>query len=115
MRYAFLDLCIDARQKVLPALMEADRIALCSRKCVPNAGGRAARGGSTGSRSCCVGITFALCHTRRATSPIENLNGSLTCHCRNVKRWGDGQMVRRWVVCALRGCSLSILVAAPRR
>jgi len=36
-----------------------------------------------------------------ATNPIENLNGSVARFSRNVKRWGDGQMVLRWVASAL--------------
>jgi transposase-like protein len=62
-----------------------------------------------------LGITGALYRTLRTTNPIENLNGSVTRYCRNVKRWGDGQMVLRWVASALsdaahrmrklRGCS----------
>lgn len=40
-RHAFLGLCIDAGQKVLAAMMEADRIALCGPKGVPDAGRRA--------------------------------------------------------------------------
>jgi len=51
----------------------------------------------------------------RTTNPIENLNSSVARYCRNVKRWGDGQMVLRWVASSLsdaasrmrklRGCS----------
>ena len=62
-----------------------------------------------------LGITGALYRTLRTTNPIENLNGSVARYCRNVKRWGDGQMVQRWVASALsdaaarmrklRGCS----------
>lgn len=62
-----------------------------------------------------LGITGALQRTLRTTNPIENLNGSVARYCRNVKRWGDGQMVLRWVASALsdaagrmrklRGCS----------
>jgi putative transposase len=48
-----------------------------------------------------LGITGALYRTLRTTNPIENLNGSVAHHCRNVKRWGDGQMVLRWVASAL--------------
>lgn len=61
-----------------------------------------------------LGITGALHRTLRSTNPIENLNGSVARYCRNVKRWGDGQMVLRWVASAmsdaatrmrkLRGC-----------
>lgn len=49
-RHAFLGLCIDAGQKVLAAMMEADRIALCGPKGVPEARRRAVRGGSTASQ-----------------------------------------------------------------
>jgi transposase-like protein len=49
-RHAFLGLCIDAGQRVLAAMMEADRVALCGAKNVPNEGRRAVRGGSTASR-----------------------------------------------------------------
>jgi len=35
-QHAFLGLCIDAGQKVLAALMEADRVALCGAKGVPS-------------------------------------------------------------------------------
>ena len=49
-RHAFLGLCIDAGQKVLAALMESDRIALCGPKGVPDAQRRAVRGGSTASQ-----------------------------------------------------------------
>src|SRR5512145_275622 len=48
--HAFLGLCIDAGQKVLAAMMEADRIALCGPKGVPDAARRAVRGGSTASQ-----------------------------------------------------------------
>jgi hypothetical protein len=49
-RRAFLGLCIDAGQKVLAALMESDRIALCGAKGVPDAQRSALRGGSTASQ-----------------------------------------------------------------
>ncbi|MFN3591384.1 MAG: IS256 family transposase [Thermaurantiacus sp.] len=48
-----------------------------------------------------LGITGALYRTLRTTNPIENLNGSVAHYSRNVKRWGDGQMVLRWVASAL--------------
>ena len=48
-----------------------------------------------------LGITGALYRTLRTTNPIENLNGSVARYARNVKRWGDGQMVLRWVASAL--------------
>jgi transposase-like protein len=49
-RHAFLGLCIDAGQRVLAAMMEADRVALCGAKGVPDESRRATRGGSTASR-----------------------------------------------------------------
>ena len=52
-----------------------------------------------------LGITGALYCTLRTTNPIENLNSSVARYCRNVKRWGDGQMVLRWVASALSDAS----------
>lgn len=49
-RHAFLGLCIDAGQRVLGAMMEADRVALCGAKGVPDAARHAVRGGSTASQ-----------------------------------------------------------------
>jgi putative transposase len=49
-RLAFLGLCIDAGARVLAAMMEADRVALCGAKGVPDEDRRAVRGGSTSSR-----------------------------------------------------------------
>lgn len=48
-----------------------------------------------------LGINGALYLTLRSTNPIENLNGAVAHHTRNVKRWRDGQMVLRWVGAAL--------------
>jgi putative transposase len=48
-----------------------------------------------------LGIDGALYLTLRSTNPIENLNGAVAHHSRNVKRWRDGQMVLRWVGAAL--------------
>ena len=53
-----------------------------------------------------LGITGALYRTLRTTNPIENLNSSVARYCRNVKRWGDGQMVMRWVASALSDAAL---------
>ncbi len=53
-----------------------------------------------------LGITGSLYRTLRTTNPIENLNGSVARYCRNVKRWGDGQMVLRWVASALSDASM---------
>jgi putative transposase len=46
---AFHGLCVQAGKAVLAAMMEADRIALCGPKGVPDAGRRAVRGGTTPS------------------------------------------------------------------
>ena len=39
----------------------------------------------------------ALRRTFATTNPIENMNGSLRRIARNVKRWKDEAMIRRWV------------------
>jgi transposase-like protein len=39
--------------------------------------------------------------TLSTTNPIENLNGAIRRVTRNVKRWRDGTMVRRWVATAI--------------
>jgi len=48
-KHAFYGLCINAGKQVLAAMMEADRIALCGPKGVPDVDRRAVRGGSTRS------------------------------------------------------------------
>lgn len=72
-------------------------------------------GFAVASRGNCRPSPGPLYRTLRTTNPIENLNSSVARYCRNVKRWGDGQMVLRWVASALsdaatrmrklRGCS----------
>ena len=44
-RHAFYGLCVNAGKQVLAAMMEADRVALCGAKGVPDAKRRAGRGG----------------------------------------------------------------------
>jgi putative transposase len=39
--------------------------------------------------------------TLSTTNPIENLNGNIRRITRNVKRWRDGAMVRRWIGASL--------------
>jgi transposase-like protein len=64
--------------------------------------------------------------TLSTTNPIENLNGGIRRVTRNVKRWRDGNMVKRWVATSvleaargfrrLRGFQgMPTLVAALRR
>jgi transposase-like protein len=48
-----------------------------------------------------LGIASALYRTLRTTNAIENLNGSIANHTRNVKRWSDGRMTLRWIASAL--------------
>ncbi len=59
----------------------------------------------------------------RSTNALENLNGTVGFHTRNVKRWRNGLMVQRWVAMALteaekkfrriRGCgAMEHLIAA---
>jgi transposase-like protein len=48
-----------------------------------------------------LGIDGALARTLRTTNPIENLNGAVAHHTRNVRRWRDGQMLLRWIGAAL--------------
>jgi transposase-like protein len=44
-----------------------------------------------------LGLTGTLRRTFATTNPIENMNGSLRRVARNVKRWKDEAMIRRWV------------------
>ena len=46
-QHAFFGLCVNAGKQVLAAMMEADRVALCGAKGVPDAKRRATRGGHT--------------------------------------------------------------------
>ncbi len=44
-----------------------------------------------------LGLTGTLRRTFATTNPIENMNGALRRVTRNVKRWKDEAMIRRWV------------------
>lgn len=48
-----------------------------------------------------LGIDGSLYRSFRTTNPIENLNGRVEHHTRNVKRWRDGEMVMRWIAHSL--------------
>ena len=52
-----------------------------------------------------LGIDGTLYKTLRTTNPIENLNGRVAHHTRNVKRWRDGEMVLRWIAASLNQAS----------
>ena len=71
-------------------------------------------------------LPASLERTLSTTNPIENLNSGIRRITRNVKRWRDGDMVRRWVATSvleaergfrrLRGFQgMPILLAALRR
>src|SRR6266568_2178689 len=49
-----------------------------------------------------LGLPPPLARTFSTTNPLENVNGSIRQTCRNVKRWQDGTMIRRWTALALR-------------
>ncbi len=44
-----------------------------------------------------LNLPAGLRRTFATTNPIENMNGSLRRIARNVKRWKDEAMIRRWV------------------
>ena len=44
-----------------------------------------------------LALSKSLQRTFATTNPIENMNGSLRRIARNVKRWRDESMIRRWV------------------
>jgi Transposase, Mutator family len=44
-----------------------------------------------------LNLPASLRRTFATTNPIENMNGSLRRIARNVKRWKDETMIRRWV------------------
>ncbi len=48
-----------------------------------------------------LGIHGVLYKSLRSTNAIENLNGTVGFHTRNVKRWRNGLMIQRWVAMAL--------------
>jgi len=44
-----------------------------------------------------LNLPWSLLRTFSTTNAIENMNGTLRRVCRNVKRWRDESMIRRWV------------------
>ena len=59
-KHAFYGLCIQAGRAVLTQMLEADKVALCGVKNVPNPHRRAVRGGSTSSRVVLGGQRIAI-------------------------------------------------------
>jgi putative transposase len=71
-KHAFYGLCVHAGREVLAQMLEADRVALCGAKGVPDASRRAVRGGSTSSRVVLGGQRIAIKRPRaRATGAGE--------------------------------------------
>jgi len=63
-QHAFVGLCVEAGKQVLAAMMEADRVALCGPRGVPDARRRAVRGGSTRSKVVLGGQRIDVCRPR---------------------------------------------------
>jgi putative transposase len=63
-QHAFYGLCVNAGKQVLAAMMEADRVALCGAKNVPDAGRKAVRGGTTPSSVVLGGQRIAITKPR---------------------------------------------------
>jgi putative transposase len=70
-----------------------------------------------------LGLSGRLCRTLSSTNPVESMISTARSTARNVKRWRDGQMVRRWVAAGMlnaersfrriKGCKdMPVLVAA---
>ena len=48
-----------------------------------------------------MNLPLSLERTLSTTNPIENLNSTIRRVTRNVKRWRDGKMVKRWVAASV--------------
>ncbi|HEV2038384.1 MAG TPA: IS256 family transposase [Candidatus Eremiobacteraceae bacterium] len=83
------------------ALKQLERLARSLERSHPGAAGSLREGLEETLTVQHLGIDAALYLTLRSTNPIENLNGAVAHHTRNVKRWRDGKMVLRWVGAAL--------------
>jgi putative transposase len=73
-----------------------------------------------------LGVTDRLTRTLSSTNPVESMISIARTTARNVKRWRDGEMVRRWVAAGMvnaersfrrvKGCTdMPVLVAALAR
>jgi putative transposase len=73
-----------------------------------------------------LGVTDRLTRTLSSTNPVESMISIARTTARNVKRWRDGEMVRRWVAAGMlnaersfrqiKGCKdMPVLVAALAR
>lgn len=83
------------------ALKQLERLARSLERTHPGAGGSLREGLEETLTVQRLGIDGALYLTLRSTNPIENLNGAVAHHTRNVKRWRDGKMLLRWIGAAL--------------
>ena len=48
-----------------------------------------------------LGLPAELRRALATTNIIENMNGTIRRVCRNVKRWRDAKMARRWTAAAM--------------
>ena len=48
-----------------------------------------------------LGLSDRLCRTLSPTNPVESMISVARSTARNVKRWRDGEMVRRWVAAGM--------------
>ncbi len=96
-QHAFYGLCVNAGKQVLAAMMEADRVALCGAKGVPDASRRATRGGHTDGAV----VLGGQCLERRQhalqeatwASPHEDLDGGTGCaDCTDQIRRTEGRV-----------------------
>jgi putative transposase len=73
-----------------------------------------------------LGVTDRLARTPSSTNPVESMISIACTTAGNVKRWRDGEMVRRWVAAGMvnaersfrrvKGCTdMPVLVAALAR
>ena len=83
------------------ALRQLERLARSLARGHPGAAGSLREGMEETLTVQRLGIDGALARTLRTTNPIENLNGAVAHHTRNVRRWRDGQMLLRWIGAAL--------------
>lgn len=90
----------NSRDPVL-ALKQLERLARSLKREHPGAAGSLCEGLEETLTVQRLGIDGALYLTLRSTNPIENPNGAVAHHTRNVKRWRNGQMVLRRVGAAL--------------
>jgi hypothetical protein len=48
-----------------------------------------------------LGVSDRLARTLTSANPVESMISIARTTCRNVKRWKDGQVVRRWTAAGM--------------